>query len=48
MRDGVEGWFPGNFVEEVASQHVRAKNLKQRYRLLTFTATYLDSQKNKK
>jgi neuronal guanine nucleotide exchange factor len=47
LRDGVEGWFPGNYTEEVASPHVRARNLKQRYRLLTFTANYLESQKQK-
>ncbi|XP_055686129.1 uncharacterized protein LOC129791767 isoform X2 [Lutzomyia longipalpis] len=47
IRDGSQGWFPGNYTEEVASPHVRARNLKQRYRLLTFTATYLEAQKKK-
>lgn len=47
MRDGAQGWFPGNHTEEVASPHVRARNLKQRYRLLTFTAAYYESQKKK-
>ncbi len=47
IRDGAEGWFPGNHTEEVASPHVRARNLKQRYRLLTFTAAYYESQKKK-
>uniref|UniRef100_A0A1L8DM52 Putative guanine nucleotide exchange factor tim n=1 Tax=Nyssomyia neivai TaxID=330878 RepID=A0A1L8DM52_9DIPT len=47
IRDGSHGWFPGNYTEEVASPHVRARNLKQRYRLLTFTATYLEAQKKK-
>ena len=47
IRDGEQGWFPGNYTEEVASPHVRARNLKQRYRLLTFTANYLESQKKK-
>ncbi|XP_059614105.1 uncharacterized protein LOC132260165 [Phlebotomus argentipes] len=47
IRDGTPGWFPGNYTEEVASPHVRARNLKQRYRLLTFTATYLEAQKKK-
>lgn len=47
IRDGAHGWFPGNYTEEVASPHVRARNLKQRYRLLTFTATYLEAQKKK-
>ncbi|XP_055909963.1 uncharacterized protein LOC129944511 [Eupeodes corollae] len=47
IRDGITGWFPGSFTEEVNSAHVRARNLKQRYRLLTFTATYLEMQKRK-
>lgn len=47
IRDGAQGWFPGNYTEEVASTHVRARNLKQRYRLLTFTAAYWESQKKK-
>ncbi|XP_037939998.1 rho guanine nucleotide exchange factor 19 [Teleopsis dalmanni] len=47
IRDGAVGWFPGSYTEEVNSAHVRARNLKQRYRLLTFTANYLESQKRK-
>lgn len=47
IRDGAQGWFPGNYTEEVESAHVRARNLKQRYRLLTFTAAYWESQKKK-
>lgn len=47
LRDGAHGWFPGNYTEEIASAHVRSKNLKQRYRLLTFTAAYWESQKRK-
>lgn len=45
IRDGAQGWFPGNYAEEVHSSHVRARNLKQRHRLLLYTATYLESQK---
>lgn len=47
IRDGVTGWFPGSFTEEVKDDHVRARNIKQRHRLLTFTATYLEMQKKK-
>ncbi|XP_017128375.1 ephexin-1 isoform X2 [Drosophila elegans] len=47
IRDGAVGWFPGAYTEELNSAHVRARNLKQRHRLLTFTATYLESQKGK-
>ncbi|XP_073836910.1 ephexin isoform X2 [Musca autumnalis] len=48
IRDGAVGWFPGDYTEEVNSAHVRARNLKLRHRLLTFTATYLESQKRNK
>ncbi|XP_066591175.1 uncharacterized protein Exn [Prorops nasuta] len=34
---GEQGWFPGNYTKEVASEHVRAKNLKQRHRLLALS-----------
>lgn len=46
IRDGTQGWFPGNFTIEVHSAHVRARNLKQRHRLLLYTATYLEAQKD--
>uniref|UniRef100_T1GQX0 DH domain-containing protein n=1 Tax=Megaselia scalaris TaxID=36166 RepID=T1GQX0_MEGSC len=45
IRDGACGWFPGSYTEEINQLHVRSRNLKQRHRLLTFTAAYLDSQK---
>lgn len=48
IRDGAQGWFPGNYAEEVHSSHVRARNLKQRHRLLLYTANYLDAQKEPK
>lgn len=48
IRDGAQGWFPGNYVEEVNSMHVRARNLKQRHRLLLYTANFLESQKELK
>ncbi|XP_034111018.1 uncharacterized protein LOC117572363 isoform X1 [Drosophila albomicans] len=47
IRDGAVGWFPGSYTEELNSSHVRSRNLKQRHRLLTFTATYLEAQKVK-
>ena len=34
IRDGARGWFPANYTVEIASAHVRARNLRQRYRLL--------------
>lgn len=47
IRDGEKGWFPGNYTSEIASQHARAKNLKQRHRLLTMSGSYLQSQQDK-
>ncbi|XP_008470104.2 LOW QUALITY PROTEIN: ephexin-1-like [Diaphorina citri] len=44
IRDGQKGWFPGNYTTEIASSHARAKNLKQRYRLLALSGSYLQSQ----
>ncbi|GLV44514.1 Ephexin [Carabus blaptoides fortunei] len=46
IRDGVSGWFPGNHTTEIANPHVRARNLKQRYRLLAFTGSYLNKTNN--
>ncbi|CAH1969333.1 unnamed protein product [Acanthoscelides obtectus] len=43
IRDGQIGWFPSNYTVEIANPHVRARNLKQRYRLLTFSEHYLKS-----
>ncbi|XP_050540571.1 uncharacterized protein LOC126905152 isoform X2 [Daktulosphaira vitifoliae] len=47
IRDGEKGWFPGNYTSEIASQHARAKNLKQRYRLLAMSGSYLQSRQEK-
>lgn len=47
IRDGVQGWFPGSYTQEISSPHVRARNLKQRYRLLLYSANFLESQKIK-
>ena len=44
IRDGERGWFPGNYTTEVASAHVRARNLKQRYRLLALSENFLETQ----
>ncbi|XP_001631658.3 rho guanine nucleotide exchange factor 26 isoform X5 [Nematostella vectensis] len=32
--DGVQGWFPANHTENIRNEHIRARNLLQRYRLL--------------
>ncbi|KAL3268344.1 hypothetical protein HHI36_007460 [Cryptolaemus montrouzieri] len=44
IRDGQSGWFPANYTSEIANPHVRARNLKQRYRLLTFSENYLKNK----
>nr|XP_049695399.1 uncharacterized protein LOC110372689 isoform X2 [Helicoverpa armigera] len=44
-RDGEAGWFPGAYTAEIASPHVRARNLRQRYRLLALSGTYLGQKK---
>lgn len=44
LLDGEQGWFPGNYTKEVASEHVRAKNLKQRHRLLAFSGNVLQKK----
>ncbi|XP_078046429.1 ephexin isoform X2 [Augochlora pura] len=41
LMDGEQGWFPGNYTKEVASEHVRARNLKQRHRLLALNGSAL-------
>ncbi|XP_011303817.1 uncharacterized protein Exn isoform X2 [Fopius arisanus] len=41
---GEQGWFPGNFVKEVASEHVRARNLRQRHRLLALSECLLQQR----
>ncbi|KAG7306945.1 hypothetical protein JYU34_007069 [Plutella xylostella] len=45
LRDGETGWFPGSYTVEVASPHVRARNLRQRYRLLALSGTYLGQKR---
>ncbi|CAG0902316.1 unnamed protein product [Darwinula stevensoni] len=44
IRDGERGWFPGNFCEEIASAHVRARNLRQRNRLLILSDTFIQDR----
>ncbi|KAK4876428.1 hypothetical protein RN001_012850 [Aquatica leii] len=44
IRDGQTGWFPANYTIEIANPHVRARNLKQRYRLLALSGNYLKSK----
>ncbi|RXG71356.1 Rho guanine nucleotide exchange factor 26, partial [Armadillidium vulgare] len=48
LRDGARGWFPGNHTAEIASAHVRARNLRQRYRLLAISGSFVDELKKEK
>ncbi|CAH1774133.1 unnamed protein product [Owenia fusiformis] len=42
MRDGEKGWFPSTYTVEIHNAHARARNLRQRYRLLALSRQYLD------
>lgn len=41
---GEQGWFPANFTKEVASEHVRARNLRQRHRLLALSESLVQQR----
>uniref|UniRef100_A0A9I3EGW4 Guanine nucleotide exchange factor tim n=1 Tax=Anopheles dirus TaxID=7168 RepID=A0A9I3EGW4_9DIPT len=43
IRDGAVGWFPSNYTKEIPSVHIRAKHIKQRHLLLTYTSKYIDT-----
>ncbi|XP_065082077.1 uncharacterized protein Exn [Ochlerotatus camptorhynchus] len=43
IRDGSVGWFPSNYTKEMPSAHVRAKHIKQRHMLLSYTSKYIDT-----
>lgn len=42
LRDGERGWFPGSYCQEIASAHIRARNLRQRYRLLAISGSMVE------
>ncbi|XP_076357268.1 uncharacterized protein LOC143250508 isoform X2 [Tachypleus tridentatus] len=44
IRDGTRGWFPSKHVVEIISSHIRARNLRQRYRLLVLTHSLVEEQ----
>ncbi|XP_064460780.1 uncharacterized protein LOC135370837 [Ornithodoros turicata] len=44
IRDGARGWFPASHTVEVINLHVRSRNLRQRYRLLMASQSYLEGQ----
>ncbi|KAK6478015.1 rho guanine nucleotide exchange factor 15 [Huso huso] len=34
LADGQKGWFPGSIVQEITNEHVRRRNLRERYRVI--------------
>ncbi|XP_061445694.1 rho guanine nucleotide exchange factor 15 [Rhineura floridana] len=34
LADGKKGWFPSRYVQEITNEHVRRRNLRERYRVL--------------
>lgn len=34
LRDSERGWFPKEYVVEIVNSHVRARNLRMKYRLM--------------
>ncbi|XP_039602942.1 rho guanine nucleotide exchange factor 15 isoform X1 [Polypterus senegalus] len=34
LSDGQRGWFPANHVQEITNEHVRRRNLRERYRVI--------------
>ncbi|XP_069502299.1 rho guanine nucleotide exchange factor 15 isoform X2 [Ambystoma mexicanum] len=34
LSDGKKGWFPSKYVQEITNEHVRRRNLRERYRVL--------------
>ena len=47
LRDGEQGWFPANHTEEIHSEHARARNLMQRFRLINATKQYMNTMMKK-
>ncbi|XP_032689159.1 uncharacterized protein LOC116852662 isoform X5 [Odontomachus brunneus] len=41
---GAQGWYPANYTKEIASEHIRARNLKQRHRLLTLSSSVIQQR----
>lgn len=44
LTDGQTGWFPANHTEEIFSEHTRARNLMQRYRLINTVTLAFDTK----
>ncbi|CAL1530189.1 unnamed protein product [Lymnaea stagnalis] len=46
IRDGEKGWFPASHTEEINNSHVRARNLRLRYRLMLASQEYSKMEKH--
>ncbi|KAH9490000.1 hypothetical protein Btru_036227 [Bulinus truncatus] len=47
IRDGNKGWFPASHTEEINNSHVRARNLRLRYRLLIASQEFSQNELSK-
>ena len=48
LLDSASGWFPSNRCQEIMSEHVRARHLRQRYELLRITGDFLRQERERK
>uniref|UniRef100_A0A915Q3B3 Uncharacterized protein n=1 Tax=Setaria digitata TaxID=48799 RepID=A0A915Q3B3_9BILA len=48
IRDGYSGWFPSSYVQQVLNDHVRAKNYRQRLRVIQAAADFRFHQRQMK
>lgn len=45
IRDGERGWFPSAHTVEIDNDHVRARNTRMKYKLMSATEDYGRSQR---
>ncbi|KAF0291101.1 Rho guanine nucleotide exchange factor 26 [Amphibalanus amphitrite] len=48
LMDSATGWFPSNRCQEIMSEHVRARHLRQRYEVLRITGDFLRQERERK
>lgn len=44
LSDGQKGWFPADNVIEITNEHVRRRNIRERYRVLQAASTFANSK----
>ena len=47
-KDGQRGWFPSTFTQEIGSDHLRMKNLRQKYRLCVLSKNLIEQRQGGK